>query len=79
MGGGHPTYTKLLTLELLLTKLLGGSYSQQCKKKAIWRGKCGLLGGHSIAPKITSANAASASPQPPNEKSRKRQSSYRLR
>jgi len=32
-----------------------------------------FLGGHSIAPKSTSA-----SPQPPNEKSRKRQSSYRL-
>jgi len=27
-------------------------------------------GGHSIAPKTTSANAASASPQPPNEESR---------
>jgi len=34
--------------------------------------------GHSIAPKTTSANAASASPQRPNEKSRKRQSSYML-
>jgi len=35
-------------------------------------------GGHSIAPKTISANAVSASPKPPNEKSRKRQSSYRL-
>jgi len=33
------------------------------------------LGDHSIAPQTTSANAASASPQPPNEKSRKRQRS----
>ena len=32
-----------------------------------------LYGGHSIAPKTTSAI-----PQPPNEQSRKRQSSYRL-
>jgi len=37
-----------------------------------------MYGGHSIAPKTTSANATSASPQPPNEKSRKRQSLYRL-
>ena len=34
--------------------------------------------GHSIAPKTTNANAASASQKPPNEKSRERQSSYRL-
>jgi len=36
------------------------------------------IGGHSIPPKTTSANALSASPLPPNEKSHKRQSSYRL-
>ena len=34
-----------------------------------------LIGGHSIAPKTTCANAASASLYQPNEKSRKRQSS----
>jgi len=44
----------------------------------ILNGAVGSIGGHLIAPKTTSANTASASPLPPNEKSRKRQSSYTL-
>jgi len=40
------------------------------EKSVLFQGTFQGGGGHSIAPKTISVNAASASPQPPNEKSR---------